>query len=133
MTDEATLVVEAALFTTWVRVAEVDPAKLGLPPYTAVTEWDPALSEDVVKVAWPLPVNVPVPMEVALSKKVTVPVGTAVFPLGPVTVAVKVTDCPPVVGLADEARAVVVAGSVAAVTACISDPDVDAAKLESPP
>jgi hypothetical protein len=50
-------------------------------------------------------------MEVAPSRKLTVPVG---LPVAPVTVAVKVTVCPAFEGLADETRLVVVEAVVAA-------------------
>ena len=49
-----------------------------------------------------------IPSVVVPSRKLTEPVGTAVLPEGPVTVAVKVTDCPLVDGFADELTVVVV-------------------------
>ena len=51
--------------------------------------------DDVENVATPPALRVPVPIVVAPSRKVTVPVGV---PPGPVTVAVKVTDWPKVEG-----------------------------------
>ena len=65
------------------------------------------LSEDVVKVACP-PLSVPVPSVVAPSLKVTVPVGVPP-PLVGVTVAVKVTGWPTLLGFCDDANVVVVA------------------------
>src|SRR5258708_4812485 len=69
-------------------------------------EWLPTASEGVVNVATPLPLSVPLPSAVAPSLNVTVPVG-----LAPVTVAVKVTACPKLLGLADDVSAVVVAAA----------------------
>ena len=59
----------------------------------------PTASVLVVKVATPLPFNVPVPSCFVLSKKVTVPVGST--PL-PTIVAVNVTDVPETIELADD-------------------------------
>lgn len=75
-------------------------------------ECDPALNEEVLYVAMPEAFNVPIPSVVDPSRKVTEPVGTVAFPDGPVTVAVKVTDCPLVDGLSDEAIVVVDAAVV---------------------
>ena len=55
--------------------------------------------------------SVPVPSVVAPSMKVTVPVGTVVFPEGPETVAVKVTLAPTVMVEGDAESAVVLAAS----------------------
>ena len=55
--------------------------------------------------------SVPVPRVVVPSMKVTVPVGTVVFPEGPDTVAVKVTFAPTVMVAGDAASAVVLAAS----------------------
>ena len=68
---------------------------------------DPTVSAPVESEATPA-TSVPVPMLVAPSKKVTVPVGTPVAGATGATVAVKVVDCPDVVGLIDEASVVVV-------------------------
>ena len=67
-------------------------------------EWLPTFSDEVVNVAWALPLSVPVPMTIAPSLNVTVPVGAA-----PVTVAVKITDCPKALGFSEEVTTVVVA------------------------
>ena len=67
----------------------------------------PTASVEVVKVACP-PLVVPVPRGVAPSLNVTIsPLGMAA-PLLLVTVAVKVTGCPPNDGFTDEVRVVVV-------------------------
>lgn len=57
----------------------------------------PAAKDEVVKVAWPLVATAPVPMALAPSRKVTVPVGATPFggqPAPGQTVAVIVTDWP---------------------------------------
>src|SRR5262245_15937833 len=66
----------SAWATVWARAAEVLARKLVVAPYTAVMEWVPAARLEVVKVAWPLALRVPVPRVAAPSWKVTVPVGT---------------------------------------------------------
>ena len=63
-------------------------------------EWVPTESVLTVRVATPL-LMVPVPIDVAPSSKVTVPVAPAV------TVAVKVTLAPKVDGLGEDARVTV--------------------------
>ena len=90
---------------------------------------EPAPSEEVVKVACLEALSVPVPSVVAPSLKVTVPVGVP-DPLVGVTVAVKVTACPTVLGFGDEDSAVVVA---AWPTVCVSAGEVLPVKLPSPP
>ena len=94
--DDASVVVVVDRLMIWVRMLDVDPALLLSPPYTAVMECGPGDNADVVKVAIADTV-VAEPSNVALSKNCTVPVG-----LIPVTVAVKVTDCPNGLGLALE-------------------------------
>jgi len=69
---------------------------------------EPALSEEVVKVACPEALSVPVPSVVAPSLKVTVPLGVPP-PLAGVTVAVKVTAWPNALGFGDEDSVVTVA------------------------
>ena len=59
---------------------------------------------EVLKVAFPVPSRVAVPKVVAPFLKVTVPVGV---PEDPVTVAVKVTDCPNTLGLPLDDKVVV--------------------------
>ena len=65
--------------------------------------WNPADSVVVVTVATPEPLRVPVPMDVAPSRKLTVPVAG---PPLPVTVAVKVRLDPAVVGFGLDVTAV---------------------------
>ena len=79
----------------------------------------------VVNVATP-PDNVPVPRVVAPSRNVTVPVGV---PPDPVTVAVKVTDCPETVGLTLDYTTVVV---LTLFTVCVSAVLVLVLKIVSP-
>jgi hypothetical protein len=100
-----TVSVAWSAFTVCVRAGEVLVRKLPSPAYTAVIEWEPPESEDVVNVASPEALSVPVPRVVAPSLKVTVPVGV---PTGLVTVAVNVTDSPGTVGVLDVATVVVV-------------------------
>jgi hypothetical protein len=91
------------------------------------------LSDEVLNVACPLPFSALVPNEVAPSRNATLPVGTVVFPLGPVTAAVNVTDCPAADGFCDDVTVVVVESSVTAFITCANAGDVDPAKVESPP
>jgi hypothetical protein len=66
-------------------------------------------------VATPVAESVPVPSVVVASLKVTVPVGTVVFPEGPDTVAVKVTFAPAVMVAVDALSAVVVVANAGGV------------------
>src|ERR1039458_8073932 len=91
-------------------------------------EWEPTESASVVNVATPLPLSPPVPNIVAPSRNVTAPVG--VPPAVLATVAVKVTDCPPMEGLSDDTTDVVVG---LALTTCAMILDVLDEKFESPP
>jgi hypothetical protein len=75
-------------------------------------------SADVVKVAW-VPDNVPVPMAVPPSRKVTVPVGV---PPVDVTVAVNVTDWPITDGFGEEVTVVVVS-ALFTVTWTVTSPE----------
>lgn len=61
---------------------------------------------DVVKVACPDPLSVPVPSVVFPSTKVTVPAGVPVAGDTALTVAMKVTDCPYSDGLVEEVTVV---------------------------
>src|SRR5258708_33347069 len=88
--------------TVWVRTPDVLGALLRSPAYAAVMEWLPTESVDVVKPATP-PTTATAPSTVDPSLKVTVPVG-----LMPATVAVKVTACPPLLGLAEDTSPVAV-------------------------
>jgi hypothetical protein len=93
------------LLITWLTGEEVPLLLLLSPPYAAVILWLPRAKVEVEKVACPEPLSVPVPIVVAPSLKVTVPVAV---PLEPVTVAVKVTDWPVRAGFADEPSATIV-------------------------
>ena len=86
------IAVVAARVVASVSGAEVLDVKLESPPYAAVMECVPTVSIEIVKVAIPLLFRVPVPSVVALSRKVTEPVGVALLP--EVTVAVNVTGVP---------------------------------------
>ena len=86
--DDVTAVVVVVAFTVCVSGADVLPLKFPSPPYDAVTEWVPAASADVVKLAVP-EVTVPVPSVVVPSLNVTAPVGGV--PPCALTVAVNVT------------------------------------------
>src|SRR5689334_6842520 len=86
--DEVSEVVVAAWLTVCATAAEVLAALLLSPPYTAVCECVPTVSVVVEKLAVP-PATVPVPIVVAPSLNVTVPVA-----FEGVTVAVSVTDVP---------------------------------------
>jgi hypothetical protein len=68
-------------------------------------ECGPAASAEVVKVAWPEPFNVPLPIDVVPSRKLTVPEGV---PEPLVTVAVNVTGCPAFEGFGADVSVVVV-------------------------
>ena len=90
---------------TWIRIEDVEVAKLVSPPYTAVKEWLPTLSVEIFNVAIP-PDSVPVPIVVAPSLNVTVPVGaTGDAPWG--TVAVNRMFCWKTDGLTEDAKLVV--------------------------
>jgi hypothetical protein len=104
--DEASDVVVGARLTTWVSTLDVLAANVELPPYCAVIGCDATASEDVVRVATPLPLSVPEPIDAPLSRNVTVPAGVPVDVV--VTVAVNRIDWPLTEGFTDEASAVVV-------------------------
>lgn len=86
------------------------------------------MSVDVVKVATPLPFNVPAPRVAVPSRKVTAPVG--VPELLVVTVAVNVTAAPLDTETAELTSTAVVAAGVMVSVAAV---EVLAVKLESPP
>ena len=109
LADEVTDELVASGFTTWLNEDEVLAVKLPSAPYTAVIEWLPTASAEVVNVAIPEPFKVPVPRVVEPSRNVTVPVGTPDPGASEVIVAVKVTDWPKIDGLAEEAMIDVVA------------------------
>src|SRR6266496_4732116 len=83
-------------------------------------ECEPAVSEEVVKVALPEALSVPEPSVVAPSLNVTVPVGVTPGTAA-VIVAVKVTDWPEHDGLSEETRAEAVSDLM---TVCVNTGDV---------
>ena len=87
-------------------------------------ECEPTLSVETGNVATPW-LRLIVPIVVAPSVNVTVPVGTAVPPL---TVAVKVIELPTVAGLGEEVREVELEAATVMVTVLVADcsgtPDV---------
>lgn len=100
-----TAVIVSATVTISVTIAvEVLPRKLVSPEYFAVIEWIPTDSDEVMNAACPFTFSVPVPICMLPSKNCTVPVGVPVVELE--TVAVNVTDCPKVAGLAEDMSAV---------------------------
>jgi len=82
----------------------------------------------VAKVAIPLAPTLPVPNVVDPSRNVTVPV--IVPAVVELTVAVKVAEAPTVEGFNDDVTAVAV---IVVVTVCVTEAEVLAAKLVSPP
>ncbi len=88
--------------------------------------WSPTLKPVVVYEATP-PESVPGPKVAGPSLKVTVPVGV---PPDDDTVAVNVTDCPTVLGLAEDETLVVLP---ALLTVCVTPADVEVEKLLLPP
>ena len=82
----------------------------------------------LVKFVTPPPFNVPLPTTLAPSMKVTVPTGVPAPGLDEVTVAVKVTDWPNVLGFVELVSVVVV---LAWLTVCVTLP-VLCANSESP-
>jgi len=109
-------------------MADVLPAKALVAAYTAFTLWFPLLSFDVLKVAVPTLLSVPVPIVVLPSMKLTVPLG--VTPVDEVTVAVKVTSCPTLDGFGAEPSTAVV---MALFTVWVKVADVLLANRASPP
>ena len=87
---------------------------------------DPTGKLEIMKVATPVLLSVPVPSTVAPDLKVTVPVGV---PAAEVMVAVKVTACPETDGFCDELMDAAVG---ALLTFCATTGEVLAAKVESP-
>jgi hypothetical protein len=81
-------------------------AKFVSPPYCAVSEWVPAVSEEVANVAAPLLFTEIAPSVVVPFEKVTVPVGVPVPGAIGVTVAVSVTVAPGTEGFTSAVSAV---------------------------
>jgi hypothetical protein len=108
LSEEASVVVVFALFTTWLNAADVLPMRSALPPYTAVIDAVPTEIEEVANIAASVvALTAAVPSVVVPALKVTVPL-TAV-PAGGTTFAVKVTELPRVEGLGEEASVILVA------------------------
>jgi ribosomal protein L11 len=125
--DVGALVVVVALFTVCESaVADVLVANDALPLYVAVIECVPTDKLETASEAEPL-LSVAVPIEVAPSKNVTVPVGV---PPVLVTVVESVTDCPDVDGFADDVGVLVVV--VALFTVCDNAADVLVANCALP-
>jgi hypothetical protein len=109
-----TVVVPADDVITSVTATDVLAPFVESPPYTAVSEWLPAVRLEVVYVAVP-PAIFAVPSTALPSLKVTVPVA-----VDGVTLAVNVTDCPLPAVLGDALRVVAVcavAGLITSMTA----------------
>ena len=121
--DDVKVVDDASLFTVWVRTAEVLPAVLASPLYTAVMECAPTANVDTASDAEPL-ATVAMPSAVAPSRNCTVPA-----PVAGDSVAVKVTDWPAVDGFKDDVNAVV---DGALFTVWVRIAEVLAAVLASP-
>jgi len=119
---------KAGAMTISVTLAEVEPALFASPPYCAVMVCVPAVRADVVSVATPEELRVPVPSAVAPSSKVTVPVGIGA-PAAGVMVAVNVRLAPRLALALDAARAVLVVNLLTVTTTAV---ERDVAKLVSP-
>jgi hypothetical protein len=89
---------EIALITSAIA-GEVDPKTCESPLYAAIMECVPGVNPDVEKVATP-ELTVLVPIAAPPSRNVMLPVA-----VDGLTVAVNVTDCPDVAGLALDVRA----------------------------
>jgi hypothetical protein len=111
-----------------VSAVEVELAKVASPPYTAVMEWFPVESPDVVKAATPAPFRAAVPNRDDPSRKATDPVGVPDDDT-PTTVAVKVAGELDFDGLGLDVRDVVVPRGV---TVWVRAAEVDPAKVTSP-
>ena len=94
--------------TVCVRAEDVLSVKFVSPPYEAVMECPATESDDVANVACPAPFSVPVPIVVAPSLNVTVPVAVPEPGETAATVAVNVTDWPKTEGFWEEVTVVVV-------------------------
>src|SRR5438132_6530541 len=89
------------------------------PRYLAVIECVPTARIAVVKVALLVLSNGPEPSGVVPSAKLTKPPGVVLDGLVDVTVAVKVTLCPPTEGLTEDA----IATDIALFTTCVNGAD----------
>src|SRR5205807_38313 len=99
--EDATVVVVFAVLTVSVNAADVLALKPVSPPYIAVIEWTPTDNADIANVAAP-PLTGAVPIAVAPSINVTVPVGAPLPGGATATIAVNVTASPNTDGFSDE-------------------------------
>jgi hypothetical protein len=120
--------VYAALIVS-VSAVDVEAPNSVLPEYAAVMLPTPLGREEMLKVATPAELTVPVPSRVVALKKLTVPRDEPVG-AGEI-VAVKVTDCPAGAGLGDPVSVIVV-DVVPPLTVSITAVDVEVAKPELP-
>lgn len=104
---DANVVAETVLLTVWTTGDDVLVPLLPSPPYTAVMLWTATLKLETVSVATNDPFNVALPIEVAPSIKVTVPVGAI-----PVTVALNVAGELNAVGVESVTKAVLVGATL---------------------
>ena len=93
-------------FTVCANVAEVLATNVASPLYLALIECDPALRVAMAIVACAVASRLPVPIVFVPSKNVTLPVGVPADVL--LTLAVNVTVCPVLAGLAEDVTVVVV-------------------------
>jgi hypothetical protein len=122
------VVVTVSALTVTLCAVEVAPANPVLPENTAVRLNIPFGRLLVVNVAIPKELTLPLPNNVAPSKKFTVP---RVVPVGAgVTVAVKVTDCPENAGFGATFKVIVV--TVWALTVTITADEVEVANPALP-
>ncbi len=126
LAEDVRAVVVVACSTTCVNGAALEPAKLPLPSKTAVTACDPAVICSVVITLWRA--GLKVKSRSLPTVKWSVPVGVA--PLADVSVTVKDTDCPTMLGLGEDVIVTVVATIL---TVWASAVDVEPLKLLSPP
>jgi hypothetical protein len=124
-----TAVVVASVIVS-VIAAEVLPAKFPLPAYLQVIECVPTASVEVVKVATPLLLSVPLPSVAVPSRKVTLPVG--VPELLDVMVAVNVSGLPLDAEAVEATMVVVVAAAATEVMVSVIATEVLLAKFPPP-
>lgn len=116
------------MFTVWINEADVLPALVASPPYTAVMLCAPTVRVDVASDPVP-PLRVTVPSVAVPFRIVTLPLGIAPPGVSAVTETVKATDCPNAEGFAPEAIATEVEYLL---TVSVSKAEVLVAKFVSP-
>jgi hypothetical protein len=130
LADVLMAVAVVSWLTTCVRAGDdVLVRKLLSPLYTAVILCEPAARDDVVRVAWPARLTVPVPIVLLPSLNVTIPDAVPAPGAVAATVAVNVTLWPNTEGLAEEVSDVLVP---ALLTVCVRVVAVFPLKLLSP-